>query len=183
MLIARVVPDLPLNVPRSTSVTSMDDRVSASKAKARRQWVARTALMLGATGVLLAIMVVWRRDTDTIAAKNRATDRSTQAIQAYIQQTGLLPAVLPPDERNTLGYGSYADRYYAQNGSDPVIMAWSSPVSLLLRSDGRSVIVYERGKVRTEWMTEAQFSAAWSAQTRREQEFERQRRAEVPQLP
>jgi hypothetical protein len=95
-----------------------------------------------------------------------------------------LPANLSAPEPNGPGYiVSYADRFYAQQVKDPVILAASPVLPLILHSNGRSVVIYQGGKVRAEWMTVAAFIDAYRAQMQRQEDFERQRRAVVPQLP
>ena len=183
MIFLRVVPEMPLNSFSAAHAASMDDRAIISRARARRHWVARTGLILGATGLLLMALVTWRRDAESVALSMRITQRGVTALQAHLDATGLLPSELPSVDPTRYVYATYADRFYAQRTSRPVIIAASAPLSLILRSNGRCVIIYENGKVHAEWLTLAQFGNAFDAQLADAAAFERQRQGRIPQLP
>ncbi|MEP0844703.1 MAG: hypothetical protein HRF43_18550 [Phycisphaerae bacterium] len=185
MLISRVVPELPLNGSRYAPLgaENMDERIFASRVRARRRWIVRTGSLLLVSGVLLALLVVWRRDTQTIAVLMRMTRGSAAGVQAHLDRTGLLPPALPGDEANNFIYASYADRFYAQHANRPVIIAATRSIGLLLRPNGRCVITLEGDKVRSEWMTDTAFSAAYKAQLHRAAQFEQERSSRPPQLP
>jgi hypothetical protein len=183
MLISRLVPELPVNGSQYTTFESANDRVSASRVRARRQWILRTGLLLGLTGLSLTLLVLWRRDPDTVALLTRANQKCATAIQAHLDSTGLLPASLPDAENSYCYYASYANRFYAQRTSRPVIIAATAPISLILHSDGRCVIIFERGRVRSEWMTAVQFSDAYQAQIQDQARFEHDQRDRIPKLP
>ena len=162
----------------------LTDPILATRARARRRWAARTTVVLSLTGILLVLTVVWRRDTDTRNSWLRFAHRSAVAVQAQLDQTGLLPADLPPAGGSySFHYASYYDRFYAQRVSRPVLIAISPVVPLTFRSDGRSVLIYENGKVRAAWMTIAEFTAAYISQLADQDRFEQERLAEVPYIP
>jgi hypothetical protein len=148
MLFEHAVPDLPKAVSRTPAAlqATLADRVSASKTRARRRWAARSILMLTITGVLLIFLVIWRRDTYFMEEAMRSARESADAANAHLARTGLLPAALP-SHSPAMEYASYADRFYAQQVSRPVIIASSPLLVLKLRSSGRCVIIHESGKV------------------------------------
>lgn len=185
MTTARVIPEVPPTSVRCPELfpASLADQVLATKLRARRRWAARTALCLGLTGVLLVLMLVWKRDTAVQSGWMRSADRSAAALQAHLDQTGLLPATLPQTDSRAFNYASYYDRYYAQRVSRPVIIALSPALSLNLWADGRSVILYENGKVCAQWMTIAEFNAAYFGQIRDQERFEKERLNRAPLLP
>jgi hypothetical protein len=139
--------------------------------------------MLGLTGIVLTLLVIWRRDTVAFQELTWKTQETCKAIQAHLDKLGLLPPDLPPGAPSGFTYLSYADRFYAQHESHPVILAHSQQVALKLRSNGHAVIMYDQGKVYQGWMTADAFAEAWEAQTRDAEQFEQQRRARPLQLP
>lgn len=185
MLISNVVPELPINGPRYSpfGAENMDDRVSAIRVRARRQRIMRTAALLLITGALLALTVIWRRDTQTISLIMRTTQSTATAIQAHVDRTGLLPATVPGPETQAYSYASYPVRFYAEHSGERVILANTAPIPLLLHPNGRAAIIYEKGRVRTEWMGATEFSEAYKAQIRNNAEFERQHSSRPPVLP
>ena len=154
----------------------LTERAVVSRAQARRRWAVRTGLLLGITSVLLIILVLWRRDVVAMQDTARTAGRSCEALQAGLDSSGLLPVALPAFTPREYAYLSYADRFYAQHTSRPTIIAASPEVTLKLRPNGRSVIVYQSGKVHVEWMTAGAFAEAWTAQTRDAEQFDYQRR-------
>jgi hypothetical protein len=185
MVVLHAVPDLPLRDRDLSAVLSpgLVDRVLASKAQARRRWAARTGLLLSLTGVLLLILFIWQRDVVTIRDLTWSAEQSCRAIQGNLNDVGLLPAALPAAKPYNFAYLSYADRFYAQHVSHPVIVAVSPEVPLKLHSNGRSVIILDNGRVHVEWMAAGDFAKAWLAQTADAEQFEQQRRVRAVELP
>lgn len=150
----------------------------------RRRWVFRSAVLLGVTAIILSFFVTWRRDETTVHAMQRSLKPALKHIQARLAQTGLLPGDLPPEmtarvELHLTG----ADRFYASQTSEPVIIAAGPLVALHLKEDGRAVIIYHQNKVHSQWMSGREYEAAMAAQTAAMAEFERQRRAKPLNLP
>lgn len=184
VMIAQMIPEMPAGGSSTSLPASLVERVTASKMRARRRWAVRTGMLLLVSGILLATLVIWQRDSETRSAWLRTTSRSAAAIQAHFDQTGYLPANLPyASEFVPMTYASYADRFYAVNASRPVIIAMSGSLPLVLQPDGRTVIIFENGTVRTEWMSTGAFTTAYLEQLRDAEQFEHERRSRVPQLP
>ncbi len=184
MIPVYVIPEMPSNAPRPQAYRhgSLSDPILATRSRARRRWAARTAVLLVVSGIALILMVLWRRDVTTKNSWLRSAERSATAIQAHFDETGLLPAALP-EASLKYQYASYYDRFYAERVSRPVIIAISPVVSLNLLPDGRSVIIFENGKLRSAWMTTGKFHHVYMAQIRDQDRFEQERRAQLPQLP
>lgn len=186
MLLARAIPDLPIGASRAHPLAgmSMDERVVASRARARRQWVFRSLLLLSVTAGALILMIIWKRDESVIRMLLRSLEKPAEAMQVHVNRIGLLPATLPEaDKVNIAYYASYADRFYAQQADQPVIVAAGPTVRLALQTDGRCVILYDQGRISTAWMSLKEFHSRMVAQMQASEAFERQRRASPPELP
>jgi hypothetical protein len=160
----------------------LDERALASRVRARRRWIIQTALFLFGTAVLLVLVVVWRRDSVNVAALLLHLEEPVAALQARTDELGMLPAAIPePHQDRIASYAGDAERFYAAQTSDPVIVGVSRPIRLMLGEDGRAVILFERGQLRIEWMPTSRFIAAMEAQLEAMRALDEQRRP--PQLP
>lgn len=170
-------PASPRRVP--TVVASVGERAATIRVRQRRRWVLRSLFMTTLTAVLLCVLVAWKRDHMTTEAGMRRLEEPVAQLQARIDRLNQIPVTLPP-----LAYrASDQLRHFAMSTDDPVMLAASEPIQLLLAEDGCCVIVYERGKVRSEWMTLSQFRDAWKAEDQKLHAYNEKRRAEVPALP
>jgi hypothetical protein len=177
-------PELPLRMSPAhrASHRTLDERVLASRVRARRRWVIQTGLFLMATALLLVLLVVWRRDSLSIATLLYTYEAPAAALQGRLDELGTLPAAVPdPHGEIIASYAGDAERFYAAHIDDPVIIAISRPVRLKLREDGRAVILHEGGKLRIEWMPTSRIGEAMQAQLDAMRAFEQQR--QPPQLP
>lgn len=177
MLIAGAVSGVQPRAHRRAAVwaSGFIDRVVAGKTRARRRWAVRTGLILGASGVLLFGLLVWRYDTSELNSSLWNAERLAESIQTHLDRTGLLPGALPADLASGFAYASYADRFYAERADRPCIVATSPHVALSLRPNGCSAIVYTHGQVQVQWMTNAELVAAYATQQREAEEFDRRR--------
>ena len=166
-------------------VVSVDERIVESKVRARRRQVFRTIILLGLSAAMLCGFVIWRRDSLLVkSALENAEKEPVSALQAKIDALGLLPASIPETHRGSLqSYAGDADRFYAMNADEPVIVGVSSPVTLILRPNGRYVIIYDKGKVHAEWLSLRDYDKAVEAQMARMKLFEDKRQARPPVLP
>src|SRR5688500_8428050 len=146
--------------PLGHAFTSVEERVVESKVRARRRRVIRTVLLLFTTSAILCGFVTWRRDSMTIDSWLQTVNGPMVALQKKIDQLGRLPAAQPEFEGAIESYANAADRFYAMQSSKPVIVAISPSVPLILRENGRCVIMYDRGKVYSDFMPRRQFEAA-----------------------
>ncbi len=168
----------------NASSTSVGDTVLQSRVRQRRQWVFRTTAMLAVTAVLLSFLVTWRRDEMAVQESLRLLAGPAAQLQAHLDTWGHLPGDLPePVSSDVTLFLSSSDRYFASQTAEPMFIAYSPEVMLHLKEDGRATIVYEKGKIRTQWMTSAEFREQSEAQNARMQAFEQERRARPPELP
>jgi len=159
-------------------------QVPAYKVRTQRLWVFRTVLILSLFAVLICYIVMWRRDKLTMSSQLRSLAEPVAALQAQVAELGRLPASKPELSGQTLAfYASDADRFYASQVTEPVIIATTHPVHLLLTEDGRGVIIYQQGKIETKWMTASEYEKAWGSQEAKIEAFEQQRKLRPLNLP
>lgn len=158
--------------PRAASacMASVTERVATARARQRRRWVLRSLLMTSVTAMLLCVLVAWKRDRMTSEASLRGLQRPVAELQASIDKLSYIPVQLPQ-----LAYRADDElRHYAMRTDSPVILAASDPIRLLLAEDGSCVVLYERGKVRAEWMTLTELRSAWRAEHQRLEAYHQQ---------
>lgn len=158
--------------------------IATPRLHARRKWIVRASLSLSISALVLVFLVIVRRDKMTIDECMRSMARPVGTLQAQVDSLGRLPASIPESSK-TLGL-RYADdlvRHYAQQAGEPVIIASSPAIPLILRDNGRGVILIQDGRVWQEWWTASEFSKQERAQEARLRSWDRQRRALLPQLP
>jgi hypothetical protein len=138
--------------------------------------------MLCLTAVVLCLFVIWGRDQSTASAILKLLEPAVKDLGERRNALGVLPASLPQ-----LGikvpYASNAERFYAMNSKEPVIIAYTAPVNQLLRQNGRGIIIYQNGKVWSEWISEGEFLRRLHAQQRSMEAFEASVRSRPPELP
>jgi len=177
---ARAARGLPPFEPK----TPAEERASLLYQMARRRWVFRTTILLALTAVALCFFVAWRRDKTIIEMRLQMLTGPLAQLQAQVDQLGWLPAQ-PPELNNEAFtyYVSDSDRHYVYQTSDPVIIAVTAPVPMVLLGDGRAVIVYHNRKLEAKWMSVSSFEKAWDRQHKKLEEFEQQRQAQPIVLP
>jgi len=159
-------------------------QILARKVKTRRRWAFRTVLILAISAVLLCLLVMWRRDETAKTGQLQSLAELAATLQAQVNELGRLPAIIPePSLHNLDFYASDADRFYASRVSQPVIIAGTQPIHLLLTEDGRAVIIYQQGKIGAKWMTASEFEKAWDTQEAKITAFEQERKSSLPNLP
>ena len=152
--------------------------------QAHRRWVFRSTVLLALTAAGICFFVAWRRDDLTISARLDLLARPVAELQEQVNKLGRLPAEPPTLDRESLNYyASDADRYFAAHTQEPLIIGTTTSSQMLFKSDGRAVIIFERGKVRAQWMTDSAYQAAWDDQEQRIAEFEKKRLAQPIVLP
>jgi hypothetical protein len=169
--------------PMDQALVSVEERVVESKVRARRRRIVRSVLLLLTTSVMLCGFVFWQRDSTLITKSLQAIDPSMSELQKKIDLLGRLPAVMPGPDGVMESYSSSADRFYAMNSGKPTIVAVSSLVPIVLGQDGRCVIIYDQGKVYSEWMSQRRFEAAMQTQWAATKAFEKERHDRPPVLP
>jgi len=186
MLTVHANPEFPMDRPRSAVVleVTMDQRVVASRARARRRWVFQTILTLSITAILLCFLVVYRRDQLTIADQVRSMDDFTVKLQEQVKAFEWLPGRPPQWKHGNLGYyASDAERRFARETSDSVIVAAGQLVPLLFKEGGRVVVSIQKGKIECRWMSGTEFRQKWAAQQDKLEKFEESRRAKPIEIP
>lgn len=174
----------PLDSPVRNAATLPDKRAMAHRMQTRRLWVFRSVMILSISAVLLCFLVMWRRDKLTVAGWLRALAKPVATLQAQVDDLGRLPASELELAENSLEfYASDADRYYASQVTQPVIIAYTYPIQRLMSENGRVVVIYDQGKIETQWMTASHFNGVWEAQEAAIEAFEQHRRRRLPHLP
>ncbi len=167
-----------------TPVPAPQQRLVESRIRARQQKILRTALLLLFSAALICVLVVYRSDSARLAISQRNLDGTVRALQSRIDELGWLPGTLTEEEAKGIqSYAGYADRSYAHRSGQPVIIAVSYHVSLLLRPNGRHVVIYDLGRLRTQWMTDSEFAAAVREQADQMRAYEQRLRNRPPELP
>lgn len=186
MMSVTSVSEMPMGPPGSLPGTgaSVDQRALESKARARRRWVVRTGSVLVVGTVTLCLVVVWQRDQITVTAKLKEMQLVVADLQGQIDKFGRLPAVAPDLAHGGFEYyASDADRYYASQSTDPIIIAATPQVPLLLKEGGRGVIIYHQGSVEARWVPGSELRRTLAEQDEKIREFEKRRRQAMPDLP
>jgi len=178
-----LVQQIRIDTPSSSRKTHVpiSQKSLREKAKARRRWIIRSALTLTLTAVLLWGLVIWRRDKSTVDINLRKVNDSVAVLQERVTNLGMLPASAP--ELNDLTYASYSERYYAKQSSEPVIIAFTKEIPLILRKSGRCVVFYDQGKLNTKWMSVSDFQLTWRKQEDKMRAFDQKRFSEKPDIP
>jgi hypothetical protein len=170
--------------PSPPSSLPIDQRVTRSKARTRKHSILRTALLLLVTALVICFSLIWRAETARVRAIQASLDAPISAIQARFDELGFLPATLDAQSLRTFeSYAGYSDRFYAINSGEPAIIATTGSVPLLLRPNGRYVVVFHHGKLHTEWLTTAQYRDAMQNQLDSMHAFEERLRSRPPELP
>lgn len=168
---------------RQPGAAESGDRATQRRVRARRFWAIRSSLLLVTSAVLLCIFVMWRRDSFDRNLMLQDLRTRVAALQAQIDELGVLPASLPPQLEDLPSYANAADRFFALNSETPTVIGFTRPRSLMLRQDGRCVILYKRGQVSVVWVTESEFRRQIREQQERMTAFEKERHARPPELP
>ncbi len=158
--------------------------VSAVRARARRRWVWRSAIMLAMGAGCVGLVTVVHRDRTAVRVAVAGVQELGQQIRLSVERWGRLPASVelkgnPPK----VFYLDDAVRLYAGQATGPVIVAVGPKVDLVLLPDGRALLYYEQGRLRAGWVDEAGFKASWSRQEDAIRAFEQELRSRPPVLP
>jgi hypothetical protein len=119
----------------------------------------------------LCVWVTVQRDHRIRRFFAESTEAYGQVLQQHLDRYGNLPARIPEspllEKRVSLAF--YADaptRYYVRHSTRPVIIGYSPMAELFVEHNGRSVIFFEDGKLRTEWVQEGPFRELRAVQER-----------------
>ncbi len=174
---------LPLGTVGRQMPGGIDQRVEESRARARRRWIFRTSAFLFLTSILLVLLVLWRRDSMQVQVATSSMYRPCKAIQARVNELGVLPAVVEEDLGRGVLYAGDTERFYAVNAGRPAIVAAGPIIDLILHRNGRCVILYDQGRLSVRWMTTPEYAQAVERQRHDMQAFYDARRARPPQVP
>lgn len=166
---------------------------SDKKATARRHRTIRASSMLILAGMVLCLFIIWNRDRTTMRMCLAHLNPVVSYLQEKTDALGVVPLHIPAVEssetfRLTLAYTFDAeDRRYVLNAQEPVIIASSTRIPLFLHSNGRCVIIHERGaqgvRIRSAWLSERDFTRQWDEQIRRIALFREEMMSRPVQLP
>jgi hypothetical protein len=184
----QMIHPIPVELARPARPTvSIEQRAVESKVRARQRQLLRTLLALTAAAIGLFTFVTWRRDTINLEVRARAVQAPMLELQARFDELGFLPSAPPPvepDEESPLAsYAGYAERFFAVRTGGPAIIAVSHPITLILRSNGRYAIIYQDGKLHSQFMTDRELRTAMADQLERMKKFEAEVHAAPPALP
>ncbi len=150
----------------------------------RRRWVFRSTVTLAMTAVVLCFFVAWRRDQNVIHNRIDALKAVVTELQSQVDSLGRLPADPPESSRLAFSYYvSDVERYYAPHAAEPMIIAATDPITMLFKSDGLAVIVYDKGKVSAAWMLNSEYENAREKQRERIDSFDKERMERPIVLP
>jgi hypothetical protein len=167
----------------------MSDAPPGSKVRASRLWAIRSSTILIVAAAVLCLFVIWNRDRNTSARCLRFLDPVVKHLRDKTREFGAIPAEVPDlaSRGTNLVVFDYrfgqADRYYAMNTQDPVIIAYTRLIPLQLRPNGRCVIIYQDREIRSAWLDEGEFSRQWKLQSRKQEEFQERMRSRPVELP
>jgi hypothetical protein len=140
--------------------------------------------------IALCAVVVWQRDTGRVQELERRMRAGfAQPLQAEVNRLGRLPLTFP----QTLGrrnasrwarmYLNSEDVRLLRKADGPVLVGSSPLVHLFLRSDGYLVVVYDKGRVRLEWLNTSEYERWVRRQYEWLQERREAAREQAPVLP
>jgi len=162
-------------------------QAAAGKLRRRRRWILISLAQFVILGLVVTLVLAWQRDQRTLHVTLGRLDKPMTALQESVDRWQTLPATLPVGARY-LAYANDADRFYAMNTSDPVIIAFTQPVDMTLKQDIRGVLIFQRdeqgrGRITRESMSTAEFFRRWTTQERTIREWEKERLAQPLELP
>ncbi len=158
-----------------------------TKIQRRRRWMIFSLIQFLVLGLVATLLLAWQRDQRALHATLERMNKPLLALQESVDRWHMLPATLPVEVKS-LAYVGDADRYYAMNASEPVIIAFTPPTNMVLKADGRGVLFYQRdeqgrGRITSQWMSTAEFYTRWTAQEKKIREAEQERAARPLDLP
>ncbi len=143
-------------------------------------------LMLAAAA--LCVWATINRDQRNRRILTDSMDVYRKALQQHYDTYGTLPAMAPilAPRRDLAPLDYYAEpatQFYASRTADPVIVGYSPLAQLFVSYSGRSVIILEKGTLRTEWINEGRLRRMVSQQDRAAAAALEQARAAPVRLP
>ena len=144
---------------------------SVAVGNTRRRSTFRSLLLLAVASATLIVFILAIGDLrrkQNLLAQGQET---VVELQGRVSSDGLLPSNLEPSSRTFSGGAVLSfnwlepDKARALRASDrAVVAAYSNPILIALYWDGRVVVIFERGRFRTEWIANNEFDALLQAQ-------------------
>ncbi len=145
---------------------------SADRAKARRR-LGRTIAPLFIAAVALCAVVVWHRDETHIAKALERLKPYRATLQEHLDGTGSLPPRFPNGSDHDAESVTPGFRYlepeiiaWANSAGRPVIVGLGSANGLIVRANGRAVMICDGDHVRVEWRAGHQLGPLLEQQSR-----------------
>lgn len=183
------VQQIPVGVNRPATRLHVDAKQQAAKVRLRRQrrWILLSLAQFVILVLVVTLLLAWQRDQRAIGTTLDRLHKPMATLQESVDRWQILPAILPGEAR-FLAYANDAERYYAMSASEPVIIAFTNPIDMLLKQDGRGVLFFHRneqgqGRITSQWMSTAEFYKKWTDQERAIRESEKERLARPLELP
>ncbi|MCP4590447.1 MAG: hypothetical protein GY842_06875 [bacterium] len=124
-----------------------------------RKRVLRGCVLFALLGLLLAVVVVWQRDTLHRQRSVEALQPFQRALQAKLDEYHRIPLALPrtdpdgtPLPEHEFTYLSIEAAQALRTYDEPIIMGEAPPVGMGLRREGRAVIILENGRCEARWI-------------------------------
>jgi hypothetical protein len=140
--------------------------------------------------VVLCVVVIWQRNWVRLQAATEQFEGHLSGLVETVKATGVLPLVYPPpttEKQPVLSpdftYIDSAMVRHFRSSSEPVIVAYSPAVRLILGADDRVVAIKEGNEIRVTVMPTDRFARRFADQKRRAQAALEAVREAGPQLP
>lgn len=169
-----------------------DVRAQAARGRARRRRVrvAQRIVASALTTVVLCVVVIWQRNWVRLQEATERFEGHLTGLVETVKGTGVLPLVYPPPAAEKQPVSSpdftYIDsamvRHY-RSSLEPVIVAYSPAVRLILGTDDRVVAIKEGNEVRVTVMRTDRFARRFAEQKREAQAALEAVREAGPKLP
>ncbi len=145
--------------------------VVTDRSRRARSNLGRKLIPLTTVAMLLCAVVVWQRDSTAIEAEQSRMAVHAVPIEKFLRLHGSLPPHFPrpfsPDAENPHQKFHYLDSKmiaWAQTADIPAIIGYRQGYSLIIKPNGHAVLIYDKGNLRTEWMSSREFGHAMDEQ-------------------
>jgi len=174
----------------SGSEWDVSAQAARGRERRRRIRVAQSVAVLFAAAIVLCVVVIWQRNWVRLRAAQEQFEAYLPGLREALEVTGTLPLVYPrldPDGQTDPPMAFiYIDSntvHQLRPSQEPMIVAYSPSVRLILGADERIVAIREGGDIRVTIMRADQFARRLGEQQRRAEAALRAVREAGPQLP
>jgi hypothetical protein len=140
------------------------DEIAHTKIAARRRLLGLVLMMI-VSGCVFCLMVAYQRDARIRGQGEEWAKRVQERLQSYYSARSFLPPTLPHSD--TVGsepllipYPTPEEVMQLSSATAAFVVVASPRVGTILPGDGCAAVMFEGGKFRTAWLTEAEARAA-----------------------